>query len=368
MRISEIHIYQKDLPIIGGPYTMAGVQLEAVDTTIVKIIADSGHIGWGETCPLGPAYQPQHAKGARAALTQMAPGLIGESAATPLLLRRKMNALLNGHNYAKAAIDIAVMDLLGKHYGVRLCELLGGAETESVPSYFAVGILEPDETARVAKEKVDEGYPRLQLKVGGRDVAIDIEAIRKTYEITGNRVRIAVDANRGLTMRDTIHLSNACRDIPLVIEQPCNTMDEIAAIRHQVAHPIYLDENTENPIDVLRAISVNTCNGFGFKVTRLGGVNAMATVRDMCAMRAMPHTCDDSWGGDIIAAACVHIGATVEPRLLEGVWIAAPYIEEHYDSENAITVEGGHISLPAGHGLGITPDENLFGAPVHSFN
>ena len=73
-----------------------------------------------------------------------------------------------------AAIDIAVMDLMGKHYGLRVCDLLGGAETERLPAYYATGIGTPDEIARLSMDKVDEGYRRIQIKAGGRDVAIDI--------------------------------------------------------------------------------------------------------------------------------------------------------------------------------------------------
>ena len=79
MQISEVHIYQKDLQL-KTPYTMAETVLHTLDTTIVKLVCDNGLLGWGETCPVGPTYQPEHAEGARAALTQMAPALIGESA------------------------------------------------------------------------------------------------------------------------------------------------------------------------------------------------------------------------------------------------------------------------------------------------
>jgi L-alanine-DL-glutamate epimerase-like enolase superfamily enzyme len=130
MRISELHIYQKDLPVVGGPYTMSRVTLDSIDTTIVKLVSDTGLVGWGEVAPLGPVYQPQHALGARAAIAELSPGLIGQALLTPLLLRRHMDGLLSGHNYAKAALDIAVMDLIGKHYGMRVCDLLGGAESE----------------------------------------------------------------------------------------------------------------------------------------------------------------------------------------------------------------------------------------------
>jgi L-alanine-DL-glutamate epimerase-like enolase superfamily enzyme len=103
------------------------------------------------------------------------------------------------------------------------------------------------------------------------------------------------------------------------------------------------------------------------KVTRIGGLQAMTTVRDICEARSMPHTCDDAWGGDIIAAACTHIGATVDPSRLEGVWLAAPYIDDHYDPEAGIRIEGGHIRVPQRPGLGVDPDERRFGAAIVSF-
>ncbi|MFZ1469243.1 MAG: mandelate racemase/muconate lactonizing enzyme family protein [Paracoccaceae bacterium] len=367
MKITEIHVYAHALPVRNGPYTMANAQVWSLDTTLVKIVCDNGLFGWGETCPVGPTYQPQHAAGARAALTEMAPGLIGADPLQPVVLRRRMDSLLNGHRYAKAAIDIAAYDLMGKHYGARVADLVGGAVTDRVPSYYATGVGTPDDIARIATEKAAEGYPRLQVKIGGRPVEIDIEVVRKVWERIGGKMRLAVDGNRGLTTRDALRLSRECPDIPFVMEQPCNTIEEIAAIRNQLHHAVYIDENGEDLATVLRVVGAGLCDGFGMKVTRIGGLHAMATFRDICEARSMPHTCDDAWGGDIIAAACTHIGATVSPRLMEGVWLAAPYIEGNYDPENGIRIEGGHIQLPKGPGLGITPDETLFGAPVASF-
>lgn len=346
---------------------MSNAEVWSLDTTLVKLVADNGLIGWGETCPVGPTYQPHHAGGARAALIEMAPGLIGENPLHMVQLRRRMDGLLNGHRYAKAAIDIAAYDLAGKQYGVRVADLLGGAVTENVPSYYASGIGEPDEIARIAVEKKAEGYPRMQVKVGGRPVEIDIEVIRKVWEDVGVGMRLALDANRGWSTRDALRVSRECEDIPFIMEQPCNTLEEILSIRKQLSHAVYLDENCEDLNTVLRAIGTGACDGFGMKVTRIGGLTSMATFRDICEVRSLSHTCDDAWGGDIIAAACTHIGATVQPRLMEGVWLAQPYIEGNYDQENGIVICDGHIKLPNGPGLGVTPDKNMFGDSVASF-
>ncbi|WP_300513888.1 mandelate racemase/muconate lactonizing enzyme family protein [Aliiroseovarius sp.] len=367
MNITELHIYAHDLPVRNGPYTMANAEVWALDTTLVKLVSDSGHVGWGETCPVGPTYAEAHAGGARAALKLMAEGLIGAEA-TPGTLRRLMDSLLNGHNYAKAALDIAAHDLMGKALGVNVADLLGGAVTDRVPSYYATGVGAPDDIARLAREKLDEGYPRLQVKVGGRPVELDIETITKVWEqIKGSGMRLAVDGNRGWTTRDALRVSRELPHVPFIMEQPCNTVQDLEKIRPQVGHGIYMDENSVDLNTVISAAGTGLVDGFGMKITRIGGLSPMRAFRDICEARNLPHTCDDSWGGDIIAAACTQIGATVRPDLLEGVWLAAPYIEGNYDPENGIRIEGGHIARPTGPGLGVTPDETHFGAPVASF-
>ena len=368
MKISEIHIYQKELPIVDGPYVMSTMTLSTIDTTIIKIVADNGLVGWGEVTPLGPVYQPQHALGARAAIEQMAPYLIGQRCSAPLVFLRYMDELLTGHNYAKAAIEFAVMDLLGKRLGVRVCDLLGGAQQERLPGYFAISKGEPDEIVRKVKEKIAQGFTRLQLKVGGRDVAIDVEVARKVWEQAGAKLRIVLDANRSLNAIQAMQLSLGCRDIPLVLEQPCNTMEEVASIRPQVAHPIALDENIEGVNDALRAIAGKVCDGFGLKISRVGGLNQMATIRDICEARCLPHSMEDTWGGDIVSAAILHMSATVKPQMLEGVWTSSNYVSEHYDPENGIDLKDAHYQLPKGPGLGVTPDESRIGSCVASFS
>ena len=367
MKIKKLDIYQHDLPVKNGPYTMANAEVWALDTTLVKITTDTGVVGWGETCPVGPTYAEAHASGARAAMIEMAPGLIGTQV-LPLTVHRKMASLLNGHHYAKAAIDIATHDALGKAIGLPVADLLGGAVTDHIPSYYATGVGAPDEIARLASEKQAEGYPRLQVKVGGRPIEIDIEVIAKVWEqIEGTGMRLAVDGNRGWTTRDVLRVSRELVHIPFVIEQPCNTIQDLEKIRPQIQHAIYMDENSVDLATVIQAVGREIVDGFGMKVTRIGGLQPMQTFRDICEARALPHTCDDAWGGDIIAAACTHIGATITPRLNEGVWLAQPYIEGHYDGKNSIKIDGGHIELPVGPGLGVAPDEQKFGAPVAFF-
>ncbi|MEM9631105.1 MAG: enolase C-terminal domain-like protein [Pseudomonadota bacterium] len=367
MKIKSIELFRHELPVRNGPYKMANAEVWSLETTLVKITAENGLSGWGETCPVGPTYAEAHARGAQAALQQLVPALVGKNINT-VLLNRAMHGQLNGHSYAKAAIDIAVHDLLGKQFNVRVVDLLGGAETSRIPSYYATGVGAPEEIARTAAEKCAEGYRRLQIKMGGRPIEIDIETIRRVWEkIAGTGVKLAVDGNRGWTTRDALRVSRECPEIPFVLEQPCNRLEDLEKIRPQIQHAIYMDENGVDLATIIRAAGRGLVDGFGMKVTRIGGLQQMATFRDICEATNLPHTCDDAWGGDIIAAACTHMAATVRPDLLEGVWLAEPMIERNYTDGAAIRIEDGCIRLPDGPGLGVQPDEDLLNSPFATF-
>ena len=254
MRIESIKVYQVLLPVKGGAYRMASSTVQDLDSTLVEVTTEDGLSGWGETCPVGPVYQPQHALGARAAIAEIAPGLVGEDTTSMRRLATRMDERLNGHNYAKAALDIALLDLAGQRLGVPISTLLGGALTDRVPSYYSTIVGAPDETARIAADKVKAGYPRLQIKIG-RDLEQDVATVHKVWEAVGFKARIAVDANRGLTAAAALHIDRLCQAIPFVFEQPCNTMEEVASLKGRVTHPVYLDENTEDLNAVLRAVS-----------------------------------------------------------------------------------------------------------------
>ncbi|NMO90879.1 mandelate racemase/muconate lactonizing enzyme family protein [Actinomycetospora sp. TBRC 11914] len=366
MKIERIHVHRASLPVVGEPYRMSHTTVHELDSTLVEVVTDDGRHGWGETCPLGPVYQPHHALGARAALEQIGPGLIGAEIASPRGLARRMDELLAGHGYAKAALDTALLDLLGQELGVPVSTLLGGALVDRVPAYYSVTVGSPEDGARSAAAKVAEGYTRVQVKIGGRDLARDVETVHRVWEAVGHRARLAVDANRAMTVAHAVQFDRLTADVPFVLEQPCNTLGEMALLRGRLTHPVALDETTEDVDAVLRAISEGLADAFSFKVTRLGGPTRAAQARDLCALRSLPHTCDDAWGGAVVAAACIHLAATVEPRLLEGVWIAQDYIEGHYDPGRPVVVEDGYLEVPQEPGLGAAPDRTLL-TPVATY-
>lgn len=365
MKITQIRVYRHSIEVADGRYQMAISAVSTLDSTVVELVTDEGLSGFGETTPLGPTYQPQHALGARAAIAEMAPTLLGVNPLRTGLVRRAMDRALTGHNYAKSAIDVACWDLLGKVRGERVCDLLGGTDRSAVGSYFGVMPDTTSRTADAARQREAAGYTRLQIKVGGRPLAHDIEATRAVADAVSPSTKLLVDANRGWTMRDTIEFSLACRDVRLSIENPCRTYDEHRAIAEKLNHPLFLDECTTDLDVITKAIVDGVAQGFGMKLSRVGGLTPLRTVRDLCVAHGIPLTIDDTWGGDLTAAATVHMGATVPDPFYEGTWISYPYQKPAYSCLTPAVQPGdGMIPIPTGSGLGVEPDLAEWDSPV----
>ncbi|MCY4208642.1 MAG: mandelate racemase/muconate lactonizing enzyme family protein [Roseovarius sp.] len=366
MRIAQLHVYQKNMAVKDGPCTMSGMTVWSVEKTIVCRVSDTWHERWGEVCPLGSLYAPVQASAIRAVMREIGEFLVGGPIGANTV-RQAIDSLVNCGGYLHSAFDIAVHDLVGKSLGVPVATLPGGVLSERLPSCFATGTEVPEKVAGIAREKVEEGYPRIQIKIGGRDVAEDIASVRMVHEAAGSNARLAFDENGGLSMRDAIRVSRECVDVPFIFEQPCDSIREIATIRSQIRHPLYLDESATNLATAISAIFKGLVEGFGMKLSRLGGLRPFGAFMDVCAAHGLHYTCDDSRGGDIVAAPRVQTAAACEPRCLEGVWLATPRIDDSDLSDAPVTVESGHISLPKGAGLGITPDSDRLGPPVASF-
>lgn len=363
MTIREIRIYRVPLKT-RATYNMSNSTVATPESTIVEMVDSDGVIGYGEACMASPQFQPEHNDGIRAALSVLAPAVIGLDPLKLSVVNAAMAAAIDGNNAAKAAIDIACWDLAGKKLDQPVVDLLGGARMENVVTYHVVGIQAPEAAAADAVRLQDEGITRLQLKAGGRPIHEDIASIHAVAHVLRPGTDLAVDTNRGWSTVEAIQVSNACADVMMSMEQPCATEAELEHVKANGCHPIVVDENSTSLGAIARMISSGLADGFGLKLTRLGGLTAMRAVRDLCMSTRTPMSSDDAWGGDIIGAAGVALGATLDPQFSRGAWLAHPYHQVHYDEVNGPRIENGFATLPAGGpGLGLELVEGQFGEP-----
>lgn len=364
MTIQEIRVFAVPLPA-KQLYNMSSSAVATPYSTVVEIVDSSGHKGYGEACLASPQFQAAHNDGVRASLDILAPAIMGSDPTTLNTIQTAMNDALEGHQEGKAALDIACWDLSGKILDRSVVDLLGGARQKDIMTYHVVGIGTPDYAAAEAERLQREGITRLQLKSGGRPIHEDIACIRAVCEVLQPGTALAVDTNRGWSTSEAIMVSNACAGLTFSMEQSCATEAELMHLKQLGNHPIIVDENATDIRSIARMISSGLADGFGMKITRLGGLTNMRAVRDLCMATRTPMSADDAWGGDIIAAAGVALGATLLPQFSRGAWVAHPYHQTHYDEVNGPRIENGFVTLPqGGAGLGLVFKDGQFGEPV----
>ena len=316
MKITRISAWQVDLPLQEGSYNWSGGKSVTVfDSTIVGVETDTGIVGYGEVCPLGPFYLAAYAQGVRAGIAELGPHLLGEDPLELARLNRRMDAALKGHPYVKSGIDIACWDILGQVARQPLCVLLGGRYGADFGLYRAISQESPEAMAgRVAGYRA-EGYRRFQLKVGG-DPDVDIQRIRAVAAVLQPGDRLVADANTGWLMHEAMRVVRAVRDVDVYIEQPCLTYEECLSIRRQTSHPFVLDEVIDG-IDVLvRGKADLAMDVVNIKISKFGGLTKARQARDLCVSLGIAMTIEDSWGGDITTAAIAHLAHSTPPEFL----------------------------------------------------
>ncbi len=314
MKITAIKIYQVDLPLREGRYSWSGGNfMEVFDSTVVAVETDAGITGYAECCPLGSAYLPSYAKGVRAGLAEIGPKLIGHDPTDLWPLNHHMDAVLRGHPYVKAPIDIACWDILGKVSGLPVYKLLGGAEQEKIALYRAIS---QEDSSRMAEKIAGyraEGYTKFQLKVGG-NANDDIARIRACRAILAPGDILVADANTGWTMADAARVVNAVRDVDVYIEQPCMSYEESLSIRRRTTLPFVMDEVIGDVGDLVQGIAEDGFDVINLKISKVGGLTKARLMRDLCVSSGIPMTIEDTWGGDIVTATIAHLARSTPEK------------------------------------------------------
>jgi L-alanine-DL-glutamate epimerase-like enolase superfamily enzyme len=363
LEITRIRAYQIDLPLHEGSYKWSGGNQVAVfDSTVVEVETDEGITGWGEVCPLGPAYLPAYARGARTGIAEIAPQLIGSDPRALGLLNERMDAAMRGHPYVKSAIDMACWDVLGKASGLPVATLMGGQVGSDFALYRAISQESPEQMAKRIAQYRSEGYTKFQLKVGG-DPDTDIDRITAASEQLSRGDVLIADANTGWTQHAAIRVADAVRDVDVYIEQPCMTYEQCLAVRRHTNRPFILDELIDSLDMVVRGVGDHAMDVINLKISKVGGLTKARQIRDLCISLGIALTIEDTWGGDIITAAIAHLAHSTPERFLFSATDFNSYVTVAF-ADNAPQRNRGRMSASQEPGLGIKPRMEMLGKPV----
>ena len=362
--IERIDVYGYELTYAHGDYVMSsGREIRRLPSTVVRITTRDGAQGFGEVCPLGSTYLPAFGEGARAALREIAPALIGADATNLAGIHRRMDARLRGHAYAKSALDVACWDAFGRLVGKPVSALLGGALQDELPLYVAIPLGTPDRMAEFVVRERSAGIRNFQAKLGA-DPTEDAERVAAVLAATESGDAVIGDANGGWRRQDAIIAARLLEGSQRFrLEQPCPTLEECLAVRRLTTLPMVLDEVMVDLPTLVRAVSLDAMDQVNLKIGRVGGLLPARLMRDTAVALGIRLMIEDSWGGDVVTAAVAHLAAGTPPDALFAVSFMNDWTMEHIAGYEPRS-HRGLGPVPDGPGLGIEVDVSGLGAPL----
>ncbi len=363
MKITRITLWAVDLTS-HETYNMAeGKTCATVTSHILCLETNTGLKGWGEVCPI-PHYLPAFANGVPGAVSEMSAQILGIEPFGVDAQMRKLDGFLQGHVYAKSIVDIALWDLFGHATGLPLYSLLGGRTRRDMPLYHSITCIAPDDMARIAKTAYQAGIRQFQVKLGVEgDWEADTERLVKVREAVGPGPIVYGDWNCGASRLQATRTGRAVAHLDIMLEQPCKTLEDCAAVRQATGLPMKLDENAHDLPSLLRASELGCMDAVALKLSKFGGLSAMRRARDLTVHLGAEICAECTWGSDIVTAASLHFAASTPHGSLLNTCDLSSYVSPRI-CPDAPARENGRIAPPDGPGLGVSPDMDVLGAPI----
>lgn len=340
------------------PVVMAGEDIRRADNVLVRIAADNGVVGWGEAAS-APLMTGETTQSIVAAVAFLASVLTGRSADDIEGALAALDASMYGNTSAKAAIEIALHDLVGRATGRPVHALLGGKIRDRMPVLGVLGGGDRDGDLSDAAVKKQGGVTIYKIKVGIDTPARDAERTRAICAALGSGMVISADANQGYSVDAALAYVRAVEGSGLsFFEQPvmAHDLDGMAAIAASTAIAIGADEGIHSLDDIRRHHQHKAARGVSLKAIKLGGLRALTQAARLCDTLGMSVNISCKTGESSIATAAALHAACVSPNLAWGVTPTNVALADDLTAQ-PVRVERGHVAAPDRPGLGIDVDD-----------
>jgi L-alanine-DL-glutamate epimerase-like enolase superfamily enzyme len=360
MKIKRIEPIAVSLPMV-KPLKMAFEEVKSAENLLARVETDDGIVGWGGA-GAAPTMTGETVASMAAAVRYLAPKLEGMSLDDIAQVMARAGNFLFGNNSAKSVIEIALQDALGRARGKPAHDLLGSKRRDRIAILRMVG------TGKGLAADVEdalrgraEGHVAFKIKVGVAAPREDAERTRRICEaLDGNgKPLICADANQGWTPDDAIAYVRAVADTPLAFfEQPVDAhdIDGMARVARASRIAIGCDEGLHSLDDLERHHAAGAASGFSLKTIKLGGMQPVMDAGLLCEKLGMKVNLASKMAETgICTAALLHLAAAL-PAVDWGVGFSSQYLTDDI-LKTPHAFANGHMTVPAGPGLGIEVDE-----------
>jgi len=358
VKITGIACYAVRLPLI-TPFIISYGTYSHVESVLVRLTTDTGLVGWGEATPdpyvTGESWASTHAM----LRHDLLPLLHDQNPLARETIHARLDEVVTGAPSAKAAIDLAVWDIAGKHAGVSVATLLGGPVRESLIWHATLSIGEPATMARAAEGAVAAGHTEIKMKVGAARLQDDVDRIIAVRAAVGPDIALMVDANQG--WRDPATAIRAITAItpaaPIWIEQPIRADDfaGLADVRRATGIAQMADEGVYGARDALRIVTLRAADLINVKLMKTGGITEAMRLIAVCEAAGLRCMVGSMVESTIATAAGVQIALARQVVVANGL-VGPVMLRE--DLATGLTYADGAIRMdPDAPGLGIVVNE-----------
>ncbi|HZO92232.1 MAG TPA: enolase C-terminal domain-like protein [Candidatus Baltobacteraceae bacterium] len=366
LRIERVETLPVALPtratfaVSGGSVARAG---EPSVRVLVKVTASDGTFGWGEATPI-PSWTYETLESIATTIDRyLAPVARGIAVWDTDALARAFDRAINrgfsiGAPLAKAAVDVAVHDVLGKALSLPVYALLGGLRAERIPLGWIVSTEGAGGAEASVREGCERGYRAFKIKVGLHGELDDVRTVERVRAAAGDGAFLWVDANQGYTVDVALRVAHAMQSLGVAaFEQPLpsNDVEGLRRLRDRSPIPVALDESLRHPTDLATFVKLGAVDVAIAKVQRSGGLTLS---RRLCryaldsGVRLMGSGLTES---DVGLAASLHLfgafGIETPVDLNGRQFIDSPY------AARTVEIADGVARVPNRPGLGVDVDE-----------
>lgn len=354
MKITRIEAIPVRVPRPRPFKSSLGTQ-QASENAVVRVYTDSGLIGLGEASSIWD----RRGRGESETINGLlADALVGFDPTHISSIRAHMDALLHRAYPAKAGVEMALYDIVGKMLDTPVYNLLGGLVRERVLLSHSLSMGDAEDIAEQATRLAEAGYQTLKCKVG-RDLQSDLQ-ILDAIRTQVDSITLRVDANMGWpSAKEAVRQINelAMFDIEMV-EQPLHysDMEGLSFVRANVEVPIMADESVWTPSDAMACIRANAVDVFNVYVSEAGGIGPAAQIFAIAEAARLPCIIGSMPELGIGTAAQAHLAFA-----MRNIGYASDVNGFVYHSDDIINetlrIEQGYLYPPSGPGLGVSLDE-----------
>jgi len=362
MKIQQIEVYSVNLRY-KEPFRIASGESVESRNIVVKVSTDCEVFGWGESSP-SQRVTGENPETVVKTLHKIAPKLIGVS---PLRIEQTvelMDSVVERNPAAKAAIDMALHDILGKVVAQPLFILMGGYRTE-VLTDMTLSIKKPATMRKDAIEIVSKGFKALKVKVG-MDPSEDFERIKLIREAVGNEIEIRIDANQGWTPKQAIRILHEIERFGIEFAEqpvPARDMDGLIEVKKKTSIPIMADESVHSPEDALHLIKEEAVDLINIKLMKTGGILKARKLADIADAANIPCMIGCMGESELGIAAGAHLAAAMK-NIKYADLDSDILLKDKLVKKGGVDIKDSTRTFPEQHGLSVEKlNQKLLGKP-----